>query len=112
MFAYDDKQRLTLNSANILIPRLPGLSIKVVLAFLNSNVFQYIFCKKFSTHKVLRGDLETLPFPLITPEVSREIESAVDELIAGEKMDAKLNSLIYAAYGLSAEDIAHIESIR
>ncbi len=110
VFAYDDKQRLTLNSANIIIPRLPGISVKVALAFLNSNVFQYIFCKKFSTHKVLRGDLETLPFPRITPEVSGQIERVVDELIAGRTMGATLNTLIYSVFGLSVEDIMQIES--
>lgn len=37
VFAYDDGRRLSLNSANILIPEIPGLRMKYVLAILNSS---------------------------------------------------------------------------
>ncbi|MBQ9129039.1 MAG: hypothetical protein IJY15_14940, partial [Thermoguttaceae bacterium] len=40
-FAYDASQRLTLNSANALIPRIPGASAKTVAALLNSELFQF-----------------------------------------------------------------------
>jgi len=111
VFAYDDQQRLTLNSANILIPRLRGISIKVTLAFLNSNVFQYLFSNKFSTHKVLRGDLETLPFPRLTFDICDEIEKLVNQIIDGQMRERELNRIIYATYGLTTKDISHIEQV-
>lgn len=40
MFAYDDTSSLFLNSANILIPNIPGMSTKTVLAFLNSSLYR------------------------------------------------------------------------
>lgn len=110
-FAYDDKQTLTLNSANILIPRVPNLSVKAVLAFLNSEVFQFVFKKKFNTVKILKGDLESLPFPSLTPELSREIEELVNNLIAGRKKginEDKLNNLIYSIYELTEEEKHYI----
>lgn len=103
-FAYDDQQRLTLNSANILIPRLPGLSMKVALAFLNSDVFQFIFSKKFSTHKVLRGDLEALPFPVVAPSMKVRLETCVDAVMADQDELAQLNELVFEAFALSGED--------
>jgi SAM-dependent methyltransferase len=104
-FVYDDKQRLTLNSANILIPNLPEHSIKVVLAFLNSAVFQYIFMKKYATHKVLRGDLEALPFPIISPNVCKNIEKLVDMIAAGGNAKEELESVIFATFKLADDEI-------
>lgn len=108
VFAYDDKQQLTLNSANILIPVIPGVGIKVALAFLNSSVFQYVFKKKFSTHKVLRGDLEKLPFPFLSQKVHSSIERLVDDAIAGKRVSREIDKLIFEAFGLSQEDVSSV----
>jgi predicted RNA methylase len=67
VFAYDDEQRLFLNSANILIPRLKNYTIKEVLQMLNSELFQYIYQKEFNEIKILKGNLSQLPFPKDKP---------------------------------------------
>jgi hypothetical protein len=108
VFAYDDRQRLSLNSANILIPAIPGMSVKVVLAFLNSKVFQYIFSKKFSTHKVLRGHIEQLPFPKIRAEMKTEMERLVDDALADQDVPEKLDALVFSAFHLDEQDISAI----
>ena len=108
-FAYDDQQRLTLNSANILIPRLENYGIKVVLAYLNSTVFQYVFMKKYATHKVLRGDLEKLPFPVLPTHACQTIATLVDEIHAGKDKFAELDNLIFSSFQLSDEDIQQIK---
>lgn len=61
-FFYDDEQRFFLNSANMLIPdeSFP-ISIKVLGELLNSDFMNWIFSLIFNTHKILRGDLESLP---------------------------------------------------
>lgn len=78
VFAYDGTGCLTLNSANIVIPRIPGMSVKAALAFLNSAVFQFVFAKKFPGRKVLRSALEALPFPLIDAAGRRALERAAE----------------------------------
>jgi hypothetical protein len=83
--------------------------MKVALAFLNSNVFQYIFTKKFSTHKVLRGDLEMLPFPKIAADTARTIESLVDRILEGEDESVELNEIIYSVCRITPQDAACIE---
>jgi SAM-dependent methyltransferase len=103
-FAYDDQKRLMLNSANILIPMLPGMRIKAALAFLNSDVFQFIFSKKFSTHKVLRGDLEALPFPTLSSSIQSKLEACVDGLLRGKDQAPQVNDLVFESFGLSDED--------
>lgn len=110
VFAYDDKQSLSLNSANVLIPKIPGMSIKVALAFLNSSVFQYIFMKKFSTHKVLRGDLEKLPFPQIDADTHSTIEHLVDAAIASDENIKNLRRAIFQAFRLNEQDASVIDN--
>jgi site-specific DNA-methyltransferase (adenine-specific) len=60
-FFYDDKQRFILNSANLLIPLDIDITSKQLADLLNSHVINWLFNKLFSTHKILRGDLELLP---------------------------------------------------
>lgn len=81
VFAYDDKQTLTLNSANILIPTIPNYPIKTILALFNSTLYQFIFEKKFGAIKVLKSHIEQLPLPDINKEKHIKFERLVDELL-------------------------------
>ncbi len=109
VFAYDNCQQLTLNSANILIPAIPNMGIKTVLAFLNSIVFQYLFEKKFATHKVLRGDLEKLPFPIIDADTQAIIECLVEDAITTQKPPKQLEELIFNIFQLNEAEILIIK---
>ena len=60
-FYYDTHPRYILNSANLLIPFNLGISGEQLTILLNSEIMNWLFKKLFSTHKVLRGDLELLP---------------------------------------------------
>lgn len=108
VFAYDTRRLLTLNSANILIPAIPGVSIKVTLAFLNSKVFQYIFRKKFSTHKVLRGDLERFPFPILDEKTHLTIEQLVDLAVDDGVIRKELDELVFSSFFLTDREISII----
>ena len=81
MFAYDNTGLLSLNSCNILIPHIEELSMKYIMAVLNSSVAQFIFEKKFRSVKVLRSHLEQIPIPLADEETQREIILLVDLLM-------------------------------
>ena len=105
-FTYDDKQRLFLNSANILIPDIEGMSVKTVLAFLNSALFNFLYVKRFDDLKILKGNLSTLPFPKITPETNKQLTALVDNALKGDADASKeIDSLIFALYELDSEEI-------
>lgn len=93
VFAYDEKQRLFLNSANILIPKLKGYTIKEVMAFLNSELFEYIYLKRFNEIKILKGNLMELPFPK-----------------AFENTNKITNENIFEIFNLTPDEINHIKS--
>ena len=105
-FTYDNQQRLFLNSANILIPKVDGMSIKTVLAFLNSELFNFLYVKRFNDLKILKGNLSALPFPKITAELDRQFTALVDRALDGD-MDApkEIDNLIFTLYQLDTEEI-------
>ena len=108
-FTYDDKQRLFLNSANILIPEVEGMSVKTVLAFLNSSLFNFLYVKRFNDLKILQGNLSTLPFPKITTEQNEKLSALVDCALSGDKEAPKeIDELIFSFYGFDSEEIGLI----
>ncbi len=108
-FAYDDKQRLFLNSANILIPKVDGMSIKTVLAFLNSALFNFLYTKRFNDLKILKGNLSTLPFPKIDDKMNKTLSALVDRALGGDvSAENEINALVFSLYEFNQEEIALI----
>lgn len=102
-FAYDNNSSLFLNSANILIPKIEGMSIKTVLAFLNSDIFAYYYKKKYLDIKILKNNLLTLPFPKITSMQDKEITRLVDLVLNGDRRAIEsINEYIFSIYSLTA----------
>ncbi len=109
IFAYDDRQRLTLNSANVVIPHIEDYSIRVILALLNSSVHQFIFQKKFSTIKVLRSHIEELPLPLWNKDIFDDICNMTDEVIKGKNNADDLDKFIMGKFNLKEDEIEYIQ---
>lgn len=98
-FTYDNGQRLFLNSANILIPEVKGMSIKTVLAFLNSELFNFYYTKRYDDVKILKSNLMSLPFPKITAEQDQALSAMVDKVLAGdEQYISAIDEFIYNLY--------------
>ena len=105
VFAYDDRQTLSLNSCNILIPQIPGMNIKYVLAILNSRAATFYFTYMFNSFKILRSHIEKIPLPCASPQIQANVVSLVDKIIYchGNTMDAyqELDDYIMSLYGLN-----------
>ena len=109
VFAYDDGGSLFLNSANILIPFIPGMSIKTVMAFLNSDLFQFMYSKLFGEVKILKGNLAELPFPEISADMDKKISGLVDAVLRGETAERDgIEDLVFSIFDLSDEQINYI----
>ncbi|MBQ9510436.1 MAG: N-6 DNA methylase [Clostridia bacterium] len=110
VFAYDDSRSLFLNSANILIPNIPNMSIKTVMGFLNSELYQYLYSTLFSEIKILKGNLIELPFPKISSIQNDIITDYVQRIIVGEqKYIDKLQDVIYSVFDISEEQKKYIK---
>ncbi|WP_051656540.1 TaqI-like C-terminal specificity domain-containing protein [Butyrivibrio sp. AE3004] len=128
IFAYDNKQTLSLNSCNIVIPNINDMNIKYILAVLNSSVSEYFFRKKFRSVKVLRSHIEQLPIPFANETVQNEIVSKIDRILVlcdnnspnsiSSKNNAatevkqqydEIDNILFKLYELSEKDIALIK---
>lgn len=109
VFAYDNKKSLFLNSANILIPNIPNMSIKTTMAYLNSELFSYYYKNLFGEIKILKGNLMEIPFPDITKEEDIKITNMVNDIIDKKNSDEVLQKEIYKTYNLNDNEIKFIK---
>lgn len=109
VFAYDNSASLFLNSANILIPKIPSMSIKAVMAFLNSLLYQFIYIKLFGEVKVLKGNLLELPFPQISENDNRVLTAMVNDMLTGDvKGQESIDNYIFTIYGLTEDQKKYV----
>ena len=109
VFAYDDSASLFLNSANILIPNIPSMDVKTVMAFLNSSLFQFMYIKLFGEVKILKGNLIELPFPEISNHENKQISSLVDDVLHGDSLKQEaIDNSIFSIYGLTQKQIQYV----
>jgi hypothetical protein len=109
VFAYDDGKRLSLNSCNVLIPKVEGMSMKYVMAVLNSRVADFYFRKRFMSIKVLRSHIERIPIPAPSREIHDEIVGLVDNILSDsscdvDKMQQVIDDMICDIFGLTDEE--------
>jgi predicted RNA methylase len=113
VFAYDNRRTLSLNSCNILIPEIPGLAVKYILAVLNSSTAAFFCQQNFNSVKVLRSHLEAIPIPVAPDKVQQEITDMVDSIMEPAakvgKLYDELDDRIMELYGLS---VKHRDIIR
>lgn len=111
--AYDDKQCLCLNSANILIPQLDSISVKSVAALLNSTLYHYYYSLKFSDIKVLKGNLQELPFPKLSKKQDEELCSlvlSIQKTSFTADYQNQLDQKVYSIFGITSKEQSQILS--
>ena len=115
IFAYDNNQKLSLNSCNILIPTFENLNIKYIMAVLNSSVAQFIFQKQFNSIKVLRSHIESIPIPVCEHNLQQQIIEYVDKVCETEdgkdykKLCHQIDLFVAKLYNLSMDEYELVE---
>lgn len=114
-FAYDDRQRLTLNSANIVIPRMKGLSVKYVLCALNSCIASFYMKRMFDSVKTLRSSIEAVPIKLADANEQAWFEERANLLIEGKLSSERASSIqreidekFCGMFGLEEQEALHL----
>ncbi len=107
---------LTLNSANIIIPQIEGISVYFYEGLLNSNLYNFIFSGKFASVKVLKSHLKSLPIPMETGSFHDDLESLVLKIketdnIARPKLIDELNDIIYDFFNFKRKEREYINSL-
>ena len=82
------------------------------MAFLNSELFNYLYKTMFNEIKILKGNLITLPFPELDIKTKILIETLVDTYISSidKKYLDMINETIYGIFGLSNNEVILIKN--
>lgn len=110
--AYDDKQYLCLNSANIIIPNIKDISIKTICALLNSSLYKYYYCIKCDDIKVLKDNLKQLPIPYISKNDSILLTNITNNILVNgfnEIYKKEINNIIYNIFNISDKERNYID---
>lgn len=110
VFSYDDSGSLTLNSANICIPKDIGLSMKALCALLNTKTYNYIYQSKFYTHKVLRSNLEELPIPLDFLDGTNEVAESITSFLHGQTSISEIDKALMRYFDFTKNEIESIHN--
>jgi hypothetical protein len=121
--AYDNKGLLALNNVHIGSITNQALSLKYVMALLNSKLlnFYYKAISLETGRTMAQIDIETLeklPLKFGNRTLSEKIENLVDRILAAKAKDAQadtsalereIDRLVYGLYGLTEEEIRIVE---
>lgn len=93
-------------------------NVKFFLGLLNSKLMNYVF-KQFSTNSNVNGyEVDNLPIILGSTKQQNSISTLVDKILAAKKADstadtskleAEIDRLVYALYGLTNDEIKIVE---
>ncbi|WP_434311296.1 N-6 DNA methylase [Hominifimenecus sp. rT4P-3] len=112
VFARDTSGGLLLNSANLLIPQVPGMSAKALLVFLNSELYGYLYQRLFGEIKILQGNLKKLPLPLLSWKEQEEAERLcrlIEQGGKGRKLAVKeAEDFVYSRMGVTDSERIYI----
>ena len=118
VFAYDNKQRLTLNSCNIVIPSVEGLDMRYIMAVFNSRVIGFWHRRYNHSMKLLRTHIEGFPIPVASSGQQQEVirlvellqdsgQNAEERNCIYEQLDAKITEL----FGLTDKEYELVKQI-
>jgi tRNA1(Val) A37 N6-methylase TrmN6 len=67
----DNKNMLLLNSANLFISK--NYPMETIVSFFNSNIYTFIYRKKYHSKKILKSHLQNLPLPILSADTHQYI---------------------------------------
>lgn len=114
--AYDNSKRVFLNSLYGVVPNIPNMSIKTVMAFLNSRVFEFLYKSLFGINMIIKRNLLALTFPSITPTIDMYLTAQIDAILNTDitseirTYDERIQQCIYTLYELTEDQINIIEN--
>lgn len=113
----DDESVYGTQGINFIIPK-DGGSLRYLLGILNSKLMNYLFSTKFLNLAIKAEYVKQLRIPSISEKQQKPVIALVDKILAAKKQDpsadtsaleVQIDGLVYALYGLTAEEIAVVE---
>jgi type I restriction-modification system DNA methylase subunit len=124
IFAYDDKQYFALNTLVVVnLKSSASLSLKYLLALLNSRLMNYLYRGRFKSTKRVFSEIQAntvkqLPVPVVDARRQAPLQSLVDAILAAKRRNLEANTtalereidrLVYDLYDLTPAEIRLVE---
>ncbi|MCL2791514.1 MAG: N-6 DNA methylase [Spirochaetaceae bacterium] len=118
--ALDKGGNLLLNSANLFISK--KYPMETIVSLFNSDIYTFIFRKKFHSKKVLKSHLQSLPLPILSDEThqfifdlyNKTFSEALSETFSEKNnlvlFQEKIDKIICNAFSIDEEQYNYIKS--
>ena len=121
---YSDEDYLFNMSIIAILPRIPEINLKYILALISSTLLSYFFIKNTAKSvrkmfpKIILNDLRKFPIKLIDLSEQKDFAIIVDKIIKMKKtnpivdstsLEAKIDRMVYELYGLTDDEIRIVE---
>ncbi|MEW6142707.1 MAG: Eco57I restriction-modification methylase domain-containing protein [Chloroflexota bacterium] len=106
------------NHTNYLEKKSDRLHLNYILACLNSRLYDFIFRHLSSNTQVSSGQLNSLPFRVLSETQQRPFVNLADKILAVKKdnpdantteLEGQIDQMVYELYGLTTDEIAVVE---
>ncbi|AEF82274.1 N-6 DNA methylase [Leadbettera azotonutricia] len=102
---------LLLNSANLFIPH--NYPMESIVGLLNSDIYSFIYKKKFHSRKILKSHLQDLPLPILTAKEHKNIYAMYRKMILKEKntqgFQENIDKIIRGYFSIDDEQYGYIK---
>jgi tRNA1(Val) A37 N6-methylase TrmN6 len=110
--ALDRENRLLLNSANLLISG--QYPMETIVSLFNSDIYTFIFKKKYHSRKVLKSHLLNLPLPILPGETHKRISKMYNETFikncgAVSLYQQEIDKIICSAFSINERQYNYIK---
>jgi type I restriction-modification system DNA methylase subunit len=110
--ALDDNNSLLLNSANLFIPK--KYPMETIVSFFNSDIYTFIFKKKFHSKKVLKSHLQNLPLPELSFDMHKYIYNLYNKTFSdgnsnSEEFQCEVDKIICTSFSLGKSEYDYIK---
>ena len=105
--ALDDNGGLILNSANLFIPH--NYPMETIICLFNSNIYTFIYRKKYHSTKVLKAHIQSMPLPNYSEEDHSRFMEYHTKICNGTMKQEDIDLEICKYFGLTTEDYLYIK---
>lgn len=105
--ALDDNKSLVLNSANLFIPH--NYPMETIICLFNSDIYTFIYRKKYHSKKVLKAHLQSMPLPNYSEEDHSRFMQYYTKICNGTMKQEIVDLEICKYFRLTTEDYLYIK---
>jgi hypothetical protein len=108
----DNDNVLLLNSANLFISK--NYPMETIVSFLNSDIYTFIYRKKYHSKKILKSHLQNLPLPILSANTHRYICNLYKKtfVLANNSIDdfqSEIDGIICKLFGIDKVQYSYIK---